>query len=733
MSESTPKNFQPIHNPYIVGNPIKDRKMFFGREDDFKFIRQKVAGGQKGGLLVLCGTRRSGKTSILFQIINGRLGEQFLPVLIDMQAMTVESDLDFLIKVGRGIIDAIGDVGVSLEEDFLSKRSEGSLTAFQSFATRVKQKLGDKKLVLLFDEYEIFESHIAKKLISADILNLFANWIEHKEGVFIIFTGSDKLEERTAPYWGHFLGKALHRRISFLSRSDTLRLIEEPLKDVIEYEEGLPERIYELTAGQPFYTQVFAQALVDHLNEIHEYRVVAGDLRNVISQIIENPLPQMIFSWNSLGNLEKITLSIIGELNKDAARPIRAENIVEYARDERIGYQIETGALNETLEKLFHHDMLDKDDSHEAYTFKMDLWRRWMARMHSIWKVIDEIRGSDGELGEGITKARRRGRMWAVGVVSIIVLAVASASVYNRFVSETRKNAAAVVNKDFALLTVHTVPERAVVYLDEDPIGTSPIDNQRVPAGEATLRIELPGYKDVAAPLSLAKDQPFDTTVTLAARSGELKITTTPEGALVYLDGNPTEHRTPSVLSLPVSRKGYDVRVTMKGYDPRARQNVRVFEDSLIPVHLDLSRSKGSVTIESTPLALVVVDDEVVGGTPRKLLLTHGIHRIQLKKEGYDTWEQNVNVTASGAKFSPTLKELPPGRLYLTAQPYADFYINEEKIAAGKKHHQMDLKPGTYQIRLVHPTFGVETRTVEITSGERHDVEHDFRTAGKQQ
>ncbi|MEJ2721970.1 MAG: hypothetical protein P8181_12655, partial [bacterium] len=264
--------FRPIHNPYIVGNPIKDQNMFFGREDDFTFIRQKVTGGKKeGGLLVLCGGRRSGKTSILFQIMNGRLGDEFVPVLIDMQAMTVENDLDFLIKLAEGIVDAIGDPDISLDADFLSKRGQGSLAAFQDFIIKIGEHLRGRKLILLFDEYEIIESHIAKNLISTDILNLLASWIERKEGVFIVFTGSDKLEERTAEYWDHFLGKALHRRISFLSRSDTLRLITEPLKDVVRYAEGLPESIYSLTAGQPFYTQVLCQTLVDYLNEVRRY------------------------------------------------------------------------------------------------------------------------------------------------------------------------------------------------------------------------------------------------------------------------------------------------------------------------------------------------------------------------------------------------------------------------------------------------------------------------------
>ena len=58
----------------------------------------------------------------------------------------------------------------------------------------------------------------------------------------------------------------------------------------MQYEEGLPGKIYSLTAGQPFYTQVFCQALVDHLNEIREHTLTGRDLQDVIDQIIENAL-----------------------------------------------------------------------------------------------------------------------------------------------------------------------------------------------------------------------------------------------------------------------------------------------------------------------------------------------------------------------------------------------------------------------------------------------------------
>jgi len=61
---------------------------------------------------VFCGERRSGKTSILFQILNGCLGERFLPVLVDMQILAgirddslSESTAEDLDSSVTGIVD----------------------------------------------------------------------------------------------------------------------------------------------------------------------------------------------------------------------------------------------------------------------------------------------------------------------------------------------------------------------------------------------------------------------------------------------------------------------------------------------------------------------------------------------------------------------------------------------------------------------------------------------------
>src|SRR5512145_2547967 len=94
--------FRPISpNPYIVGNPVRDRSMFFGREAESDLVRSRFQDSASHGglLLVFCGERRSGKTSILFQSLDRRLGPDFIPVLVDMQSMAVGNEIDFLTRV----------------------------------------------------------------------------------------------------------------------------------------------------------------------------------------------------------------------------------------------------------------------------------------------------------------------------------------------------------------------------------------------------------------------------------------------------------------------------------------------------------------------------------------------------------------------------------------------------------------------------------------------------------
>jgi hypothetical protein len=223
--------FVPVRpNPYIVGNPVRGSAMFFGREAEFRLVRERFQHAERGGLFVFCGERRSGKTSILFQILDRRLGPEFIPVLIDMQSMAVGSEAEFLGRLCEEILAALGGDHVA-PPDFASASNRAA--AFQRFVEDCLRAHPGKKLILLFDEYELFENKIDDGLLAEDVLYILAGLME-RASVFMVFTGSQHLEQRRRAYWA-VLGKSIYKRVSYLEPPDAEALVRQPVAGRVRY------------------------------------------------------------------------------------------------------------------------------------------------------------------------------------------------------------------------------------------------------------------------------------------------------------------------------------------------------------------------------------------------------------------------------------------------------------------------------------------------------------------
>jgi ligand-binding sensor domain-containing protein len=424
------RTFQPIEpNPYVVGNPIRTEKMFFGREDDFRYVRTKLEGASQGVLIVFCGERRAGKSSILYQVLNGRLGERFIPVFVDLQEMVVSSDSEFFARVARLIAECVGRANrrvaaiaagnAAAETSYSSETSltgagaarspSGSSAAggtgiqvpsfdgrnpypiFLDFLDEVLAEIGDRTLLLLMDEYELMEGKVDDGKLSPELFTFLAGLMDNKERLALIFTGSRRLEERDKKYWRELLRRSLFRKVGFLSENDTRRLITEPVADRIVYGRGVTEVIYRLTAGQPFYTQVICQNTVDYLNENEQNWVTLGDLTHVIQEIVDNPLPQMIYSWDGLSDDEKLVLSLLAEVLPDGNDYAPAADLRAAVRANEYPVNLSEHTIRLTLEEMFRRELLEKDAA-DGFRFKIDLFRLWIRRSHSIWQVVKEVR-----------------------------------------------------------------------------------------------------------------------------------------------------------------------------------------------------------------------------------------------------------------------------------------------------------------------------------------------------
>jgi hypothetical protein len=223
------------------------------------------------------------------------------------------------------------------------------------------------------------------------LFTFLAGLMDNKERLALIFTGSRRLEERDKKYWRELLRRSLFRKVGFLSEKDAVRLITEPVEGRIVYGRGVVDVICRLTAGQPFYAQMVCQNTVDYANQHEQNWVTLADLTHVIADIIDNPLPQMIYTWDALSDDEKIVLSLLAETLPDG---------IDYAAANQLRASVDAGdypvnlsenTVRLTLEEMFRRELLDKDVA-GGFRFKIDLFRLWIRRSHSIWQVVKEVR-----------------------------------------------------------------------------------------------------------------------------------------------------------------------------------------------------------------------------------------------------------------------------------------------------------------------------------------------------
>jgi formylglycine-generating enzyme required for sulfatase activity len=140
------------------------------------------------------------------------------------------------------------------------------------------------------------------------------------------------------------------------------------------------------------------------------------------------------------------------------------------------------------------------------------------------------------------------------------------------------------------------------------------------------------------------------------------------------------------------------------------------------------SSTQGQLSVSSNVSgAEVIVDGPFLGKTPLSgIELPAGSHRVQVKKEGHDTYRATIEVSAGRtASLEAYLTEQGPktGHLYVGTTP-GDARVRILNIGP-KYYHGMKLAPGSYHVEVTANGYEKETRWVTLAAGE--DKQMDFR------
>ncbi|MEZ4661469.1 MAG: GAF domain-containing protein [Caldilineaceae bacterium] len=255
--------FQPILNPYVAGAPLRPQSpTFVGRQSDLHFIHHSLRGKQSNTALVLIGERRMGKTSLLQQL-RGQLGRDFAPVYLDCQALGVEPGL------GRLLVDVAGAIAAALNlppPDAMAFGDRPSVYFEHTFLPQTQQALGEKRLLLLFDEFEELETRVDRGRLEPELFPYLRHLIQHSRNLAVLFAGTHRLHDLNSTYWSAFFNVAQHRRIGHLPADDARQLITAPVASRLQYDDLALERMLRCQQRTSLLLQLLCYTLVNRAN-----------------------------------------------------------------------------------------------------------------------------------------------------------------------------------------------------------------------------------------------------------------------------------------------------------------------------------------------------------------------------------------------------------------------------------------------------------------------------------
>ena len=391
------REFTRIENPYATGTPGQDGSMCYGRDADLDYLKDNLTRTTAQTVLVLYGQRRSGKTTLLYQLANSSLLVDHVPVMIDLQGIYDFDIENFLFKMAYEIYLAMKRKGLPISRpvraDFVAGPKPDPTFAFDCFLDDVKDALQQQsqKLILLLDEFEVLEEQVHNGTLKREIFSYLRSLMQKRQYIHFLLSGTHHIEKLTQGYWSVFFNIALHYRLSGrITPEGAKALITEPVLDTVEYDQLVVTKIRQLTADQPYLINLVCRFLIDHCKQKRKNYATINDVNLVIDQVIETG--EIHFAWllDQIEEPQRILLQAIAEGSKDGGRQLDLEDISAIYHQHRLRYQSDD--VISSLNTLWAEDIIETTGSKQQeklpgetrYALAIGLLRQWLRAKKSL-------------------------------------------------------------------------------------------------------------------------------------------------------------------------------------------------------------------------------------------------------------------------------------------------------------------------------------------------------------
>jgi hypothetical protein len=275
--------FDEIANPYgrySGGSPVEDESMFFGRVELVDRVVRYLSTGSMGQCFVLYGQKRSGKSSVLKQV-EKRLGKSVLFVSMSAGTFT-PSNLwgSFARLLLQQLKFRLEDAGVDLPETWPDQSSADANPLESILEVTYRLAKRGHHIVVAIDEFTYIFENVQKDVIETFMRGWKALLEARKFNALLV--GQDTMPRFKQAFPNEF-GVTHDERITYLTQGEAESLASQPilLDGLSRYRGQALSRLFNLTAGSPFFLQIACDELLRHLNTRKAAFVTEADIDQV--------------------------------------------------------------------------------------------------------------------------------------------------------------------------------------------------------------------------------------------------------------------------------------------------------------------------------------------------------------------------------------------------------------------------------------------------------------------
>jgi len=378
------KVFRLITNPYSTGLPVRS-PMFFGRGELLESIQRTFESELSNEAVIsLIGPRRIGKTSILYQL--GQISSnKCVYVFIDLQGAYTRDVRRLLFAVAKDVYSVLStknegfvlEVGAPNQEEF----REDPVHAFDTFILDITSALGNRCLVLMFDEFESL-SNLGPDEVTRILLYLRSKIQQRTFG--LITAGAIPPQEIALP--GNIstpFNITQIKRVSFLERKDAIELLRQPMYGLLKYESKAIEYLLHASGCHPYLLQLLCNSIVEECYKSQKFVVGTELIETILPLFYEQSSMFFLYIINQLSKSEQVFLLAAAWAIEEGGDCFTAKSVKEMLVKGRVSM------IENSLRRLEQQEVLARDLSGN-YRFTVELFRNWLIESNAFHNIVSK-------------------------------------------------------------------------------------------------------------------------------------------------------------------------------------------------------------------------------------------------------------------------------------------------------------------------------------------------------